>query len=142
MFSPSFLEGQRLLVEDCPIINLEEDDPELMELMFRILHYQGSPQEYVMDAEKLARLSLQCDKYQCTRALGPWVTIWLRNVARRDDSARTVGFQILAAYTFGDLLEFRSISRTATLQLRLSFVTAWDEDNLLAILPPSVSGKP
>jgi hypothetical protein len=141
MFSASFSEGQRLLVEECPVVELGDDDPKLMGLMLRVLHYQGSPKDYVMEAETLARLSIHCDKYDCTRALGPWVPTWLRNVGRKDDSAYALGFQILAAYTFGHSLEFRNKSRTATLQLTLSFVEAWEEERLFAILPSSVTGK-
>jgi len=141
MFNATFHEGQRLLIEDCPLLELGDDDPELMGLMLRILHYQGSSADYVMEPERLARLSLHCDKYDCTRALGPWVSTWLRNVATKDGSAKTLGFQVLAAYTFGDSLEFRNKSRTATLQLAPSFVAAWEKEELFAVLPSSVTGK-
>ncbi|OWY49412.1 hypothetical protein AALT_g11080 [Alternaria alternata] len=141
MFNAAFHEGQRLLVEDCPVLELGDDDPELMGLMLRILHYQGSSADYAMEAERLARLSLHCDKYDCTSALGPWVPTWLRNVATKDESAKALGFQILAAFIFGDSLEFRNKSRTATLQLAPSFGAVWEEEELLAILPSSITGK-
>lgn len=142
MFSASFSEGQRLLVEDCPVVELGDDDPELMGLMLRILHYQGDPTEYVIEAERLARLALLCDKYDCTRALGPWVPTWLRNVGTKDNSPQALGSQILAAYLFGDSLDFRNKSRAATLQLTASSVAAWEEEEPFAILPSSVIGKP
>jgi hypothetical protein len=142
MFSASFSEGQRLLVEGCPVVELGDDDPELMGLILRILHYQGSPTEYVMEAERLAKLSLLCDKYDCTKSLGPWIPTWLRNVGTKDVSPQALGSQILAAYMFGDSLEFRNRSRTATLQLAASSVAVWEEEEPFAVLPSSVTGKP
>jgi hypothetical protein len=142
MFSAAFREGQRLLVEDRPVVELGDDDPELMGLILRILHYQGSPVDYAMEAEKLARLSIQCDKYDCTRALGPWVTTWLRSVKTKDDPAEALGFQILAAYEFGDSIEFRNKTRAAILQLTPTFAATWEEEELFALLPFSVTGKP
>lgn len=141
MFSATFREGQRLLAEDCPVVELEDDDPELVGMMLRVLHYQGSSADYAMEAETLARLSLHCVKYDCTRALGPWVQIWLENVTTKDESAKAMGFQILAAFTFGDTPEFRRKSRTATLQLEPSFVAAWEEEALFEPLLSSVTGK-
>ncbi|RYO00069.1 hypothetical protein AA0121_g13445 [Alternaria tenuissima] len=141
MFSATFREGQRLLAEDCPVVELEDDDPELVGLMLRVLHYQGSSADHKMDAETLARLSHHCDKYDCTRALRPWVQIWLKNVATKDESAKAMGFQILAAFIFDDTLEFRRKSRTATLQLEPSFVAAWEEEELFEPLLSSVTGK-
>ncbi|KAB2099961.1 hypothetical protein AG0111_0g11823 [Alternaria gaisen] len=120
MFSTSFSEGQRLLVEDCPVVELGDDDPELMGLILRILHYQGSPADYETEAEALAQLSIHCDK-------------------TKDDSAQALRFQILAAYIFGNSLGFRNKSRTATLQLTPSSVAVWEEEKLFAILPSSVT---
>ncbi|RYO03585.1 hypothetical protein AA0121_g13026 [Alternaria tenuissima] len=120
MFSTSFSEGQRLLVEDCPVVELGDDDPELMGLILRILHYQGSPADYETEAEALARLSIHCDK-------------------TKDDSAQALRFQILAAYIFGNSLGFRNKSRTATVQLTPSSVAVWEEEKLFAILPSSVT---
>lgn len=141
MFSATFREGQRLLAEDCPVVELEDDDPELVGLMLRVLHYQGRSADRTMDAETLARLSHHCDKYDCTRALRPWVKIWLENVATKDESAKAMGFQILAAFIFDDRLEFRRKSRTATLRLDPSFVAAWEEEELFESLLSSVTGK-
>ena len=56
MFKPSFHEGQRLLREDCPEFELEDDDAQLMGVILSILHYRGNPSNYTMNAEELARL--------------------------------------------------------------------------------------
>lgn len=141
MFSGCFLEGQRLLLEGVPVIELKDDDPELMGSILRILHYQGKITDHTMSAKSLARLAIQCDKYDLTRSLGLWTTTWLRNVRTNDTSAEVFGFKMLAAYIFGDSKEFRDISREAVFQLDLSFSSKWEKEELLSILPFSITGK-
>lgn len=76
MFKPSFHEGQRLLREDCPEFELEDDDAQLMGVLLSILYYRGNPLNYTINAEELARLLILCDKYDCTGALGSWILAW------------------------------------------------------------------
>ena len=141
MFGASFNEGQRLHSEICPVFELHDDDPAVMELILRVLHHQSSPEDYLIDAEKLARLSVYCDKYDCTRALRAWIRIWLQTVKTMDASVEALGFQIMAAYMFGNPLEFREISRAATLQLPLISAATWERDERFELLPTSVTGK-
>jgi hypothetical protein len=56
MFKPSFHEGQRLLREDCPEFELEDDDAQLMGVLLSILHYRGNPSNYMINAEELLSL--------------------------------------------------------------------------------------
>jgi hypothetical protein len=97
MFKPSFREGHWLLNKDCPEFELE-DDARLMDLLLRILHYRGSRSDYTIDPEQLARLSLLCDKYDCTEALGPWIPTWFRYSEGVKHPAHGLGFLVLAAY--------------------------------------------
>jgi len=135
MFKPSFHEGRRLLHEDCPKFELEGDDAQLMGLLLSILHYQGKSSDYTIDAEKLARLSILCDKYDCTGALGPWIPTWFRHAVGVEHSTHGLGFLVLAAYMFNDRMEFRATSRTAVLQLTPKFSAEWENEELFSILP-------
>jgi len=141
MFKPSFHEGQRLLYEDCPEFELEDDDAQLMGLLLRILHYRGNPSDYKMSAEKLARLSVLCDKYDCSGALGPWIPAWFRHTMGVENSTYELGFLILAAYMFSDPMEFKAISRTAVLQLNPKFSAEWEKEELFSVLPLRITGK-
>ncbi|KAJ6282176.1 hypothetical protein J3E71DRAFT_361123 [Bipolaris maydis] len=108
MFKPSFHQGQRLLNEDCPEFELE-DDAHLMGLLLRILHYQ--------------------------EALGPWIPTWFRHSEGVEHPTDGLGFLVLAAYMFNDPMEFKAISRTAVLQLTPKFSAEWEKEELFSILP-------
>jgi hypothetical protein len=139
MFKPSFHEGQRLLREDCPEFELEDDDAQLMGVLLSILHYRGNPSNYTMNAEELARLSILCDKYDCTGALGPWIPAWFRHAMGVGHPTYELGFLILAAYMFNDPTEFKAISRKAILRLILKFSAEWEKEELCSTLPLCVS---
>ncbi|KAL6156136.1 hypothetical protein ACJQWK_09878 [Exserohilum turcicum] len=141
MLSTSFCEGQRLLSEKLSVIELGDDQPAVMESILRVLHFSGNSTDRVMTPERLAQVAIHCDKYDFTRALGPWVTTWFRNVRGASSDAKGLGLQILAAYMFGDCSEFRDISRAAVLQLSLMFPMKWKEEALLSILPMSVTNS-
>ncbi|KAJ6192209.1 hypothetical protein J3E72DRAFT_204462, partial [Bipolaris maydis] len=141
MLSTSFREGQRLISEELPVIELGDDEPDVMELILRVLHFQGNSTDHEMTSERLAQVALHCDKYDLTRSLGPWVITWFRNVSGISSDATAFGFQVLAAYMFGDRREFRDISRAAVLQLNLMFPVKWKEEALLSILPISVTNS-
>lgn len=141
MLGTSFCEGQRLLSEKLSVIELGDDQPAVMESILRVLHFSGNSTDRVMTPERLAQVAIHCDKYDFTRALGPWVTTWFRNVRGASSDAKGLGLQILAAYMFGDCSEFRDISRVAVLRLSLMFPMKWKEEALLSILPTSVTSK-
>ncbi|USP82210.1 hypothetical protein yc1106_09484 [Curvularia clavata] len=139
MFKPSFQEGQRLVNEDCPEFELE-DDAHLMGLLLKILHYRGSRSDYTIDAEQLARLSLLCDKYDFTEALGPWIPTWFRHSEKLGHLTHSLGFLVLAAYMFNDAMEFKAASQRAVLQLTPKFSAEWEKEDLLSILPLRIIG--
>lgn len=68
-FKPSFNKGQRLLNENFPKFELE-DDAYPIDLLPRILYHQGSCSNYVKGAEQLTYLSVLYDKYGCKESLG------------------------------------------------------------------------
>jgi hypothetical protein len=94
-----------------------------------------------MNAEQLARLSILCDKYDCTKALGPWIPTWFRHSEGVGYPTHGLGFLILAAYMFNDPMESKAISRTAILQLTPKFSAEWEKEKLFSILPLRVIGK-
>jgi hypothetical protein len=100
MFRPYFQEGHELLQGESPVIELKEDNAPLMSLILNVLHFRGSGENHVMNAERLARLAIHCDKYDLTNALGPWVSFWSNNVERMSQSSEDSGFMLLAAYLF------------------------------------------
>lgn len=130
MFKPSFHQWQRLLNEDCP-----ENDVYLMGLLLRILRYRGSRSDSTTDAEQLARLSLLCDKYDCTETLGPSIPTGFRHSETGWHLIHGLGFLILVAYMFNDRIEFKTIYQRAVLHLTMKFSAEWEKEEPFSIIP-------
>ncbi len=141
MLSPCFRAGQDLLQGECPIIELEDDDASMMGLILDILHYQAGDDNRKMDAKRLARLSIHCDKYDCIRALGPWVSIWFQNLTSTNQPAMEFGFKLLATYLFNDSEKFKEISKLSLEELIPDFSVEWEEEDILTLLPTSIPSK-
>jgi hypothetical protein len=138
MFGPDFAEGIQVRRGNRPYINLEENDPEAMELILRILHYQCADISFSMDPKSLAVLAIHCDKYDCIRALRPWAAHWCSRSV--DISApEDFGYMLLAAYMLR-LPSFCSIATDAAKQLTPDFVSVWEEHETLGLLPEAVTG--
>ena len=85
MLSPKFAEGQALeanrgMVDSTTTIDLPDDDPTGMSLLCKILHFKhDAAQRTVYSLDLLMRLAVICEKYDMSRALSPWSTIWMNN---------------------------------------------------------------
>jgi len=141
MFGPYFQEGQKLLQGQCPVIELKDDDAPLMGLILNVLHYRAGGEDHVMNAERLARLAIHCDKYDCVNALGAWVTHWIKNVERMSQPPKEFGFMLLAAYMFNDSGKFMELSKAASTELAPGFSVEWEKEETLAILPACISSE-
>jgi hypothetical protein len=141
MFSPCFREGQDLFQGECPVIELEDDDASIMGLIVNILHYRAGDEDHIMNAERLARLAVHCDKYDCTKAVRPWVPIWFENLESMDQPNMEFAFKLLAAYLFNHSERFRNISKMALEELIPGFSTEWEEEDTLTLLPTNIASK-
>ncbi|PVH91051.1 hypothetical protein DM02DRAFT_546556 [Periconia macrospinosa] len=138
MFGPHFREGQLLQQGENPVIRLEEDDASSMSIIFDILHFRGGGKNDEMDAERLARLAIHCDKYDLAKALGPWVSVWFENVKKTMEPSEELGFMLLAAHLFDNCGEFQEMSEMALKILPLGFEEEWESQELLALLPMGI----
>lgn len=132
MLSPSFKEGHELLQDDRAVIELEDDDPSLMELIMNILHYQADGAKHAVDAEKLARLAIHCDKHDRTEALSPWAATWFMKLEEKKSLRPKYGFQLPAAYFFNDPGPFSKIRKAATSGLAPRCPAQWSREDILA----------
>ena len=122
------------------MVKLEEDDASLMSIIFDILRFHGGDGNEEVDAERLARLAIHCDRYDLVKALGPWISVWFENAERKIEPSEELGFMLLAAYLFDDIKKFREMSEMASKVLSLGFEENWEQHELLGLLPISVSG--
>jgi hypothetical protein len=141
MLSPPFKEGQELLQANCVRIHLEDDDARLMSLILDILHYKADREFHILDSEDLARLAIHCDKYDCTKALGPWISTWFDEVVETGQSVMDVGFHLLASYMFNDPKKFAEISKTALEEITPDFRNKWLQEDTLTLLPTTIPSR-
>ena len=76
-FSPRFLEGTPTESGGPRTVPLPDDDPAAMTILCSILHFQCD-QVYMPSFTVLESLAILVDKYDCSRALKPWTTSWIR----------------------------------------------------------------
>jgi hypothetical protein len=50
----------------------------------QILHFQNHAGYDMVKLETLAAIAVQCDKYDCKRALRPWISVWLSSLNHRE----------------------------------------------------------
>lgn len=141
MLGPSFQEGQKLLQGEVPIIELKDDDAPFMGIIFNVLHYRSGVENHAMSAERLARLAIHCDKYDCANALRPWISVWFKNVERMSQPPTEFGYTLLAAYMFNDSENFSKTSETCLRELNPEFSATWEEQEILTLLPARLSCK-
>ena len=127
----AFQSGQHLS------IRLEGDDPETMELILRVLHYQASHVPLSMEPKQVAALAVHADKYALIQALKPWVLHWC-SVPDHDLREEDYGCLLLATHMFHSP-QFPKIALFAAKRLKPSFLSAFDDDETLALLPPNIT---
>ncbi|KAI9147645.1 Efflux pump himE [Paramyrothecium foliicola] len=137
MFGPNFKEGADIRSGQVPSISLGDDDPKAMDTILRIIHHQCSGIAFSLPPAVLASLAVHSDKYDCNRALKPWIAHWC-NDFRDSSSVEDIGFTILAGYLFRSPT-FPKIMANATKKLPGSFLTTWEDQEFLGLLPDSVS---
>jgi hypothetical protein len=140
MVRPGFSEGEEVLAGDCPTIKVRGDEFPPMETILKALHYQGDMAS-TLTTEEIAGLATHADKYDCVKALGPWVSLWFENIQYGTDTSKELGLSILAAYLFHAGRQFVSISQKAMLQLVPDFASDWDQVDLLELLPSELPGE-
>ncbi|ETS86243.1 hypothetical protein PFICI_00071 [Pestalotiopsis fici W106-1] len=138
MFNSRFAEGRRLQEEACPTITLEEDDPNAMHIILRLLHHQHHNIELQMDPELLASVAIHCDKYQCHQTLRPWAVHWCASCSKVSAS-EDLGYLLLAAHLFR-VPNFSQISAQASRHLQPEFGRVWKQHNVLQRLPDTLIG--
>lgn len=141
MLGPAFKEGQELLHADGVEINLEDDDAVSMRVILDILHFKADSEGYDLDAKSLAQLSIHSDKYDCTRALRPWVSNWFKSLVGAWQKDVDYGFQLLAAYMFNDAKKFSEVSKIALEEMNPDFPKYWTKEDIITLLPVSILSR-
>lgn len=141
LFGSNFHEGMQMAKSSRPTIPLREDDPVAMRTILRILHHQEPEQVEPMNAERLAIFAIHCDKYDCVKALRPWILIWFNDFQSTVTAGVDHGYLLLAAHLFRSAEQFSRISMKAQTQLSPNFLAEWDMIDMLDLLPEGVQSN-
>ncbi|KAJ9208080.1 hypothetical protein DTO021D3_6823 [Paecilomyces variotii] len=144
LFGPHFLEGSQMAKHGSVTIHLDEDDAKGMGIVLGILHHQETPEIEKLSAKEIATVAICCDKYDCARVIRPWIAPWIANPSRFFGplglfvSAKQYGLALLAAHLLRASDEFSQMTRRAQLECKLGSLDAWDDEEILALLPRSI----
>lgn len=140
LFSPHFSEGAKVAHSSCPELTLHDDEPAAMGIIFAILHYQELKEMTHMTPKSLAILAIHCDKYDCVKALRPWVSTWFRDL-QSQPTVEDYGHLLLAAHFFRSSVHFSELTLKAQLDLAPGFTAEWEKCPILDMLPDNVTCK-
>ncbi|CUS12383.1 unnamed protein product [Tuber aestivum] len=113
MFSPRFREGAALAsATKLTEIEFPDDSPQALGIIFDVLHFRHDCVSDDYSHDVLYNIALVADKYDLTRALGPWKEVWLKR------GAGDGGRGLFVMYVFGDMEGFREGCRKAVIQSR------------------------
>lgn len=136
----SFEEGALVRQGCCPEITLGgDDDPEAIEILFRILHAQPALKYLSLSLSMVSTIARHSDKYLCTAALLPWTKLWLEK-HREYHTTKELGQLLLASYCFQE--EGHFLTWTTEAMFRLSPQRGvWLDKEVLEVLPQHVTGE-
>ncbi|KAH7308607.1 hypothetical protein B0I35DRAFT_98915 [Stachybotrys elegans] len=126
LFTSGFKEGRETRSGICPRIPLKGDDPEAMLVLLSILHFQNLADNDTVELRTLEAISIVCDKYDCIKALRPWIPLWLGNY--KDAKLEDLGSFMSAAYHFRDSDALRRISSMAICHFNTDIELPWPKE--------------
>lgn len=142
MFSPSrFSEGSALSSSNPPQIYLPEDDPEAVTMFCHLVHFREyHGKQPGPSFNQLTNMALFCDKYDAGLAFNPWSEVWLHPESGFESSG-DYGNMLALAYAFDNQQGFW-ISSSSIMQYQIADRPRATRDELLALLPQDLYGKP
>ncbi|KAK7935332.1 hypothetical protein PG985_000827 [Apiospora marii] len=132
MLGPNFKEGHQLRKEGRITIALHDDDPDAVETVLCALHYHPKADTLFMHHTKLVPIALFSDKYDCSRALAPWIPHWCQ--VRPSTDVPGAAYTLLAAYLFR-ATKFYKISSKIAMYLPPNFASSWEKLEKMDLLP-------
>ncbi|PLB53427.1 hypothetical protein P170DRAFT_424167 [Aspergillus steynii IBT 23096] len=139
LFSKSCLEGSKLEETKCFEVPLPEDDPEVMEIILRAMHFLDPivDEDVYLDSGLLADITIHANKYDCVKPLSSWVSKWLNKPRLRSSEemkALDYGHMILASYVFREEDSFAFFSSQAIRSMIPKDFAIWEDTDLLPLL--------
>jgi hypothetical protein len=125
-----------------PTFTLEDDNLEAMDFILSTLHCKESRIKDEYTALSIADIAVQAHKYDCNRALLPWIRLWCDPDRFPVDSARKVrdmGYGLLVACLFRSP-KFTDMSAKYAKELPPDFAISWKNYKSMSRVPKIVRG--
>jgi len=135
----NFKEGIETRRGDCPTISMNEDDPQAMETILSVLHYQNLGAHESLSIKTLAVIAMQSDKYDCTAALRPWFYLWFRDAGKVSDKDDLL-YLLVGAYFINAPKHFADISARIVRNVTADFNSVWAKHDMTNLLPHYIRG--
>lgn len=100
-----FLEGYKIKLalsskqSSCEV-NLEEDDPDALEIILNIVHHRGEFVPKWLDPERMFEVATLCDKYDMGSALRGWACLWTDKITMEDVKGKDAIRWLAVAWAF------------------------------------------
>lgn len=88
-------------------ISLEDDDPNALAVVLRVLHLQTSWAPKSLQPERLYQIAILCDKYDLQDSLNYWLVQW---IPAKFEGTISVDKWLFIAYAFAKKEEFTALS--------------------------------
>ena len=89
-------------------ISLEDDDPNALAVVLRVLHLQNNWAPKSLQPEKLYQIAVLCDKYDVQDSLDYWLVKW---IPEKFEGTIPVDKWLFIAYAFAKKQEFTALSK-------------------------------
>lgn len=122
-------------------VDLNEDDPQAMEIILQVLHHQAPDPSINLDLSLIASVALHADKYDICTVMEPWVAHWLDIVKPTGESAIDIGLLLLTTHMVRAQSRFTLASKIAVGGLANGFEQPWSIHELLQHIPDATIGK-
>ena len=147
LFGPNFQEGSLVREGGRPDIFLKDDYLEAMEVVLSLLHFKTEVVRTPLPILKLAEIARQCDKYQCTEAVRPFLFESFNFLYGQSytlnplQTEKEIALAVISAYLLKHNAHWERILETAFKSLSLNFLPEWFSLKLMLLLPKSIAGE-
>lgn len=102
----------------------EDDDVRMMEVLSSFLHFKSKPSYLSLEPRQVMELAIHSDKYDCTAAMTPWISVWMSTIKTRKEE-RDIAHLISAAFIFRSPIDLLEVIRIGIRHLFLRIVYSW-----------------
>jgi hypothetical protein len=141
LFKGRMAEAHELANKGSVSVNLDEDDPQAMEVILRVLHHQTQQLSINLDLSLIAKIAMHSDKYDTYTVLEPWVTKWLDALQPIEKSPIDIGLFLLATRMVHARPQYTQASQVALKELAREFELSWSTHELLQYMPNTTIRK-